>query len=60
MYRPGSRRAHPGRNVTGVCLIAPELEVKRLSLLRETLPSVHLIAVLSNHRRVVEAGMGCC
>ena len=35
MYRPGSRRAHPRRNVTGVCLIAPELEVERLSLLRE-------------------------
>jgi hypothetical protein len=28
-------------NVTGVCLIAPELEVKRLSLLRQVLPSVH-------------------
>jgi putative ABC transport system substrate-binding protein len=26
--------AHPGGTVTGVCLIAPELEVKRLSLLR--------------------------
>jgi len=49
--------AHPGGNVTGVCLIAPELEVKRLSLLREALPSVHRIAVLSNHRKVVEAGM---
>jgi hypothetical protein len=32
--------------------------VQRLSLLRETLPSVHRIAVLSNHRRVVEARMG--
>jgi putative tryptophan/tyrosine transport system substrate-binding protein len=49
--------AHPGGNVTGVCLIAPELEVKRLSLLREALPSVHRIAVLSNHRKVVEAGI---
>ena len=49
--------AHPGGNVTGVCLIASELEVKRLSLLREALPSVHRIAVLSNHRKVVEAGM---
>jgi len=48
---------HPGRNVTGVCLIAPELAVKRLSLLHEALPSVHRIAVLSNHRRVAEAGM---
>lgn len=49
--------AHPGGNVTGVCLIAPELEVKRLSLLREALPSVRRIAVLSNHRTVVEAGI---
>jgi putative ABC transport system substrate-binding protein len=49
--------AHPGGNVTGVCLIAPELEVKRLSLLREALPSVHRIAVMSGHRKVVEAGL---
>jgi putative ABC transport system substrate-binding protein len=49
--------AHPGGNVTGVSLIAPELEIKRLSLLREALPSVHRIAVLSNHRKVVEAGL---
>ena len=48
--------AHPGGNVTGVSLIASELELKRLSLLREVLPSVHRIAVLSNHRKVVEAG----
>jgi len=49
--------AHPGGNVTGVSLIAPELELKRLSLLREVQPSVHRIAVLSNHRKVVEAGL---
>jgi len=48
--------AHPGGNVTGVSLIAPELEIKRLSLLRDALPSMHRIAVLSNHRKVVEAG----
>ena len=44
-------------NVTGVCLIAPELEVKRLSLLREALPSVHRVAVMSNNRKMVEAGL---
>jgi ABC-type uncharacterized transport system substrate-binding protein len=49
--------AHPGGNVTGVSLIAPELEIKRLSLLHDALPSVHRIAVLSNHRKVVEAGL---
>ena len=48
--------AHPRGNVTGVCLIAPELEVKRLSLLHEALPSVHRIAVMSAHRKIVEAG----
>ena len=48
--------AHPGGNVTGVCLIAPELEVKRLSLLHEALPSVHRIAVMSAHRKIVEGG----
>jgi putative tryptophan/tyrosine transport system substrate-binding protein len=48
--------AHPGGNVTGVCLIAPELEVKRLSLLREALPSLHRVAIMSNHRKIVEAG----
>ena len=49
--------AHPGGNVTGVSLIAPELEIKRLSLLHDALPSVHRIAVLSNHRKVVEASL---
>ena len=49
--------AHPGGNITGVSLIAPELEVKRLSLLREALPAVHRIAALSNHRKVVESGL---
>jgi putative tryptophan/tyrosine transport system substrate-binding protein len=49
--------AHPGGNITGVSLIAPELEIKRLSLLHEALPSAHRIAVLSNHRKIVEAGL---
>jgi putative ABC transport system substrate-binding protein len=49
--------AHPGGNVTGVSLIAPELEVKRLSLLRDALPSVHRVAVLANHRKVIEPGI---
>jgi putative tryptophan/tyrosine transport system substrate-binding protein len=49
--------AHPGGNITGVCLIASELEVKRLSLLHEALPAVHRIAMLSYHRNGVEAGL---
>ncbi|WP_164937442.1 ABC transporter substrate-binding protein [Bradyrhizobium guangxiense] len=48
--------AHPGGNVTGVCLIAPQLEVKRLALLHEALPSVRRVGVLAAHRKIVEAG----
>jgi putative ABC transport system substrate-binding protein len=48
---------HPGGNVTGVSLIAPELEVKRFALLHETVPSARRIALLSNHRAVVEIGL---
>jgi putative ABC transport system substrate-binding protein len=49
--------AHPGGNVTGVCLIAPDLEAKGLAVLHEALPTLRRIAVLSNHRKLVEAGM---
>ena len=48
--------AHPGGNVTGVCLIAPKLEAKRLSLLHEALPSARRVAVMAAHRKIVEAG----
>jgi putative tryptophan/tyrosine transport system substrate-binding protein len=44
----------PGGNVTGVSLIAAELEFKRLSLLRDTLPSVRRVATLANHRKEIE------
>jgi len=49
--------AHPGGNVTGVSLIAAELEFKRLSLLRDALPSVHRVALLANHRNLIEPGV---
>ncbi len=48
--------ARPGGNVTGVTLIAPELEVKRLDLLREVVPSARRIAMLAMHREVTEPG----
>jgi len=48
--------ARPGGNVTGVCLIAPRLEAKRLALLHEALPSVRRVAVMAAHREIVEAG----
>jgi putative ABC transport system substrate-binding protein len=46
--------AHPGGNVTGVCLLAMEIEVKRLSLLHEAVPEARRIAVLCNHPDLVE------
>ena len=40
--------ARPGGNVTGVATLFPELAVKRLGLLKETLPGVSRVAVLWN------------
>jgi putative ABC transport system substrate-binding protein len=40
--------ARPGGNVTGVESLAVELDVKRLQLLRETLPRARRVAVLGN------------
>jgi putative ABC transport system substrate-binding protein len=40
--------AHPGGNVTGVSSMTAELTSKRLELLRETIPQLKRIAVLSH------------
>ena len=40
--------AHPGGNVTGLSLMAPDLGGKRLQMLRELLPSLSRVAVLWN------------
>jgi putative ABC transport system substrate-binding protein len=40
--------ARPGGNVTGLSLMHPELSRKRLALLKELLPKVSRVAVLSN------------
>lgn len=40
--------ARPGGNLTGLTSIAPDLEGKRLALLRETVPALTRIAVLWN------------
>ena len=40
--------AHPGGNVTGVSQMATELNAKQLQLLKELLPPVTRVAVLSN------------
>jgi putative ABC transport system substrate-binding protein len=40
--------ARPGGNITGVSSIAPELAAKRLALLKEAVPAMVRVAVLSN------------
>jgi putative ABC transport system substrate-binding protein len=40
--------AQPGGNITGLTLITPELDGKRLELLKEALPHVSRVAVLQN------------
>jgi putative ABC transport system substrate-binding protein len=40
--------AKPGKNVTGVSTLAPELVGKRLQLLKEAVPGISRVAVLSN------------
>jgi putative ABC transport system substrate-binding protein len=39
---------HPGGNVTGISFISNALEAKRLGLLRDTLPRVSVVGILSN------------
>jgi ABC-type uncharacterized transport system substrate-binding protein len=40
--------AHPGENLTGLTSISPELDGKRLELLREVVPKISHVAVLWN------------
>ena len=40
--------ARPGKNVTGLSTLAPELVGKRLQLLKEAIPGISRVAVLSN------------
>jgi putative ABC transport system substrate-binding protein len=40
--------AHPGGNVTGFTIVAPDLSGKRLELLKETVPGISHIAALLN------------
>jgi putative tryptophan/tyrosine transport system substrate-binding protein len=44
--------AHPGGSVTGILMLAPELDAKRLNLLHEAFPSVsHVAALAANATR---------
>lgn len=45
--------ARPGGNLTGLTSIAPDLEGKRLALLREMIPALSYFAVLWNPRQRV-------
>src|SRR5207244_573215 len=40
--------AHPGGNITGLSLMAPDLGGKRLELLKELLPDISRVAILWN------------
>jgi putative ABC transport system substrate-binding protein len=39
---------HPGGNVTGISMVGPELEAKRVTLLREIVPNVERVGILVN------------
>jgi len=47
--------AHPGGNTTGISILASELDVKRLQLLHETVPTAKRIGVLSDPTTVSTA-----
>ena len=56
-----SSLARPGGNVTGSAFLAPELMIKRLELLKETMPRLSRAGILVNPRNamaasIVEAG----
>jgi len=40
--------SHPGGNVTGISVVAPELDAKRVALLRELIPGLQRVGVLVN------------
>jgi len=55
--RTGSRSlARPGRNVTGLSTLAPELVGKPLQLLKETVPGISRVAMLWNPTVTSQAG----
>jgi len=43
-----TRPFRPGGNVTGLSTLAPELYAKRLELLKEAIPAVTRVGLLSN------------
>jgi len=47
--------AQPGGNVTGLSVLNPELSGKRLELLKESLPSISRVAILTNPGNPIHA-----
>jgi putative ABC transport system substrate-binding protein len=47
--------AKPGKNVTGLSILAAELVGKRLQLLKEAIPEIYRVAVLSNPTDTTQA-----
>jgi len=43
-----SSLAHPGGNITGLSILAPEISTKQLELLKETVPALSRAAFLGN------------
>lgn len=50
--------ARPGGNVTGITILSPELSGKRLELLKETVPHLSRVAVLTNPATPAQASLG--
>jgi putative ABC transport system substrate-binding protein len=48
----GTSRARPGGNITGISMIEPELETKRLEILKEMLPAARRFGVLNDRTNV--------
>jgi len=49
---------NPGGNVTGITILSPELSSKRLELLKESVPRLSRIAVLTNPSTPAQATLG--
>ena len=41
--------SHPGGNVTGLSFLGPEIGLKRLELLKQAVPTITRVAVITNH-----------
>jgi putative ABC transport system substrate-binding protein len=50
-----SSLSHPGANVTGTSVMAPDVSGKRLELLREIVPKLRRVAILANPRNASTA-----